>query len=203
MRFAIYCSGSAGTILGYFRKYKTEVLKPVFVYYDGQQDQVAEELTKETLATIYQPAASKVNGALVSNDLLQHLNFHSIDYCFCFGQRILKGDLLHEYRYRIINFHPSVLPLFPGLNAIDQALSTDTKFLGNTAHFIDETIDGGAVILQTIIPRVAYTDYSSVLNLQHEMLNKLVALLSSGRVKIRHGNIYIEADDSMQGYYYS
>lgn len=87
--------------------------------------------------------SSSINKNLnMSNLLLEELTNEEIDYCFSFGSHILCGDILEQYRNRIINFHPAILPMFPGLNAIDQAVKYGNVILvGNTAHFIDSGID--------------------------------------------------------------
>ena len=72
---------------------------------------------------------SKEFSAQVSQKLLFLLKEHNIDYLFCFGDKLLKGELLIEYKNKIINFHPSILPAFPGINAIDQALKSSVQLL--------------------------------------------------------------------------
>jgi phosphoribosylglycinamide formyltransferase-1 len=117
---------------------------------------------------------------------------NNVDFLFCFGDKILKPILVEEYKNRIINFHPSILPAFPGLNAIDQALKTSVQFLGNTAHFIDEGIDTGMIILQTAISRSAFEEYNSVLDLQIPMLYKIWCWLESDKIIISENCVKIE-----------
>ena len=116
--------------------------------------------------------------------LLGQLITHKLDYCFCFGSRILVGNLLKTYRNRIINFHPSLLPSFPGIKAVDQAIEYGTLFLGNTAHFIDEGIDTGPIIMQSILPRIAFEAYDSVLDLQVPMIAQIIKWLEEDRIEI-------------------
>ena len=85
----------------------------------------------------------------------------------------MKNPLIQKYDKRIINFHPSILPSFKGLNAIDQELKAKVRFLGNTAHFIDEGIDSGEIIIQSAMFRSDYEEYEDVLttipNLKHSI----------------------------------
>ena len=76
------------------------------------------------------------------------------------------GKLLEAYRNKIINFHPSLLPSYPGLNAIDKAIEGNSLLLGNTAHFIDEKVDTGPIIMQSILPISLFNHYEDVLSLQ-------------------------------------
>lgn len=92
----------------------------------------------------------------LSNNLLQVLREYEIDYCFSFGAHILKGKLLEEYENRIINFHPSLLPAYPGIKSIDRAIADKVNLLGNTVHFIDAGMDTGPIIMQSVIPSVAF-----------------------------------------------
>lgn len=118
-----------------------------------------------------------------SNELCEALIKHKVDYCFSFGSHILCGRLLNNFEKRIINFHPSILPMYKGLNAIDQAVSNGNTFLlGNTAHFIDEGVDTGKIIMQSVIPTKVFTEsgnYDSVLDLQIDMLKQLIYVIEN------------------------
>ena len=105
--------------------------------------------------------------------LLNQFKSKEIDYIFCFGSKIFKKILINSYKNKIINFHPSLLPKYPGLNAIDQAILNNEKELGNTAHFIDEGIDTGQIILQSRIDSNEFVNYDTVLDLQIGMLRIL------------------------------
>jgi len=120
----------------------------------------------------------------VSEVLLQELDSRKLNYCFCFGARILVGRLLETYRNRIVNFHPSLLPSFAGLKAVDQALEYGAPVLGNTAHFIDEGVDTGPIIMQSMLPRALFDDYDSVLDLQMPMMAQIMEWLSEDRVEL-------------------
>jgi phosphoribosylglycinamide formyltransferase-1 len=66
--------------------------------------------------------------------------------------RILKAPMLEAFPRRIINIHPSLLPKFPGLEAWNQALLAGEKVTGCTVHYVDASIDGGAIIAQREVP---------------------------------------------------
>lgn len=68
--------------------------------------------------------------------------------CLAGYMRIIGPTLLAAYKNRIINIHPSLLPAFPGVDAIGQALDYGVKVFGVTVHFVDETLDGGKIIAQ-------------------------------------------------------
>jgi phosphoribosylglycinamide formyltransferase-1 len=65
--------------------------------------------------------------------------------------RIISPYLINEFRNRIMNIHPALLPSFPGLHAQKQALDYGVKIAGCTVHFVDEGTDTGPVILQSAV----------------------------------------------------
>jgi phosphoribosylglycinamide formyltransferase-1 len=66
--------------------------------------------------------------------------------------RLLSPCFVEAFRGRILNIHPSLLPAFPGLDAQRQALDHGAKVSGCTVHFVDETLDGGPIIVQREVP---------------------------------------------------
>ena len=72
--------------------------------------------------------------------------------CLAGYMRLLSPCFIDAFRGRILNIHPSLLPSFPGLDAQRQALEHRVKFSGCTVHFVDETLDGGPIIAQRVVP---------------------------------------------------
>lgn len=138
----------------------------------------------------------------VSDLLLDMMKKHRIDYCYCFGGRILRGALLAEYKNRIVNFHPSVLPMFPGERAIDRALEQQAFLLGNTAHFIDEGIDTGPVIMQSVLPRNRFETYETVLDLQLPMIEQIHRWICEDRLSAGNGIVTVRDADRSQAVFF-
>lgn len=134
-----------------------------------------------------------------SNIMLHELEKYNVDYCISFGKHLLRGALLKKYENRIINFHPALLPMYPGRKAIDQAVIDNKALLiGNTAHFVDDGIDTGIIIMQSVIPLRAFTDtydYNVILDLQIEMLNQIIDIINNNCLKIINGNVEILGAD--------
>jgi phosphoribosylglycinamide formyltransferase-1 len=72
--------------------------------------------------------------------------------CLAGYMRLLSPTFIEEFRGRIVNIHPSLLPAFPGLDAQRQALEYGVKFSGCTVHFVNEGLDSGAIIAQRAVP---------------------------------------------------
>lgn len=91
--------------------------------------------------------------ALYEEAILNELKKYEVAFiCLAGYMRIIGEVLLKEYENRIINIHPSLLPAFPGVDAIGQALKYGVKVFGITVHYVDNTLDGGKIISQATIP---------------------------------------------------
>ena len=100
---------------------------------------------------------------------------------------ILTGVFLDRFPDRVINLHPSLLPSFPGLHAIEQALAWGVQVTGVTVHFAEEVVDGGPPILQEPVP-VMYGDDEEALTarireVEHRLVPEAVRLFAAGRVR--------------------
>jgi phosphoribosylglycinamide formyltransferase 1 len=106
--------------------------------------------------------------------------------------QLLSSDFLARFPGRVINVHPALLPAFPGLNAVAQALAYGVKVFGVTVHFVDEGVDTGPVILQRAIELPGATEPEQVLAglrpIEHELLPEAVRLLARGAVAVDPAN---------------
>ena len=210
--FGFYCSGGASRLLKFYQDENRKTnFQPKFIYYDGQHKNVISLLgfTKPDLTKLIVTdnkvfaSTKKEFSQTVSNELNYWMNKFNVDYLFCFGDKILKKPLTTDFNMRIINFHPSLLPAFPGRNAIDQALESSVQILGNTAHFIVEEIDSGPVILQSIISRSNYNCYDDVLDLQIPMLEKIWNWLENENIEFKNGRVIINKIDKQKEIFFS
>lgn len=101
---------------------------------------------------------------------------------------LLSASFVGRFRNRIINVHPALLPSFPGLDAIGQALEHGVQVTGVTVHFVDEGVDSGPIILQRAVPVPPSRDRDelerSIHAAEHELLPEAIRLLAAGRVSI-------------------
>jgi phosphoribosylglycinamide formyltransferase-1 len=108
--------------------------------------------------------------------------------CLAGYMRLLSPGFVGEFRGRILNIHPSLLPAFPGLDAQRQAVEHGVRVSGCTVHFVDETLDGGPIIAQRVVP-VMDDDTpdalaARILLEEHRAYPEAVALVASGRYEI-------------------
>ena len=95
--------------------------------------------------------------------MIELLKTKSIDLvCLAGFMRILGKKFIKAFSRKIINIHPSLLPAFPGLNVQKKALEHGVKFSGCTVHFVNEEVDGGAIILQAVVPILDADDAQSL-----------------------------------------
>jgi phosphoribosylglycinamide formyltransferase 1 len=86
-------------------------------------------------------------------EMVTELKARNVDLvCLAGYMRLLSSEFLSAFPRRILNIHPSLLPLFPGLDAQQQAIDHGAKISGCTVHYVDETLDGGPVIAQREVP---------------------------------------------------
>ena len=114
---------------------------------------VVERAKRKGIKVVEFKPRSFASKSLYENAVLQELNNEKIDWiCLAGYMRIIGETLLNAFPERIINIHPSLLPSFPGVDAIGQALNYGVKVFGVTIHYVDQTLDGGKIISQVAIP---------------------------------------------------
>ena len=122
-------------------------------------------------------------------EIVAALKIHEVDLvCLAGYMRLLSAYFIAAYRDRILNIHPSLLPCFPGLDAQRQALASGVKWSGCTVHFVDETLDGGPIIAQRIVPVLdddtEETLAARILEQEHQLYPEAVALIAGGKYQV-------------------
>jgi len=105
---------------------------------------------------------------------------------------ILSPAFIRRFAGRIINVHPALLPAFPGIDAIRQALDYGVKLMGVTVHFVDEGVDTGPIVAQEAFELPYDADIAAIEQRVHEVEHRLlpatVRLIAEGRVRIDEQN---------------
>ena len=142
----------------------------------------------------------KEYGDEVSNKILE-LTKGNVDLIVLAGYlSILDGEILKVFKDRIVNIHPSLIPSFCGdkmygMHVHNAVRASGVRFTGCTVHFVNEEVDGGAIILQEAVP-VYFEDTAEdiqkrVLVEEHKMLPRAIDLISRGKVEIIDGRVNI------------
>ncbi len=115
--------------------------------------------------------------------------------CLAGFMRIISPVLIKEYCERIINIHPSLLPLFPGLDAQKQALDAGVEKSGCTVHFVDEGVDSGPIILQAEVSIKSDDTENSlssrILKEEHRIYSEAIRLFFLKKLKIENRKVKI------------
>lgn len=102
--------------------------------------------------------------------------------------QLLSEPFVARFRHRIVNVHPALLPAFPGLDAIGQALEAGVEVTGVTVHYVDEGVDTGPVLLQREVAVPADRDRAALEEAihatEHELYPEAIRMIAAGRVRI-------------------
>ena len=100
---------------------------------------------------------------------------------------ILGPDFIRRFEGKMVNVHPSLLPAFPGVQAIEKALEHGVKVAGVTVHFVDEGVDSGPIVLQEAFelpyPRHIAEIEERIHEIEHRLLPRAVRLIAAGSIR--------------------
>lgn len=106
--------------------------------------------------------------------------------CLAGFMKILSPKFIQAFPKRIINIHPSLLPNFPGLNAVQQALEAGVQVTGVTVHFVDTGVDTGPIILQASVNVLKNDTVESLTERihaeEHKLYPKAIQLIATGEI---------------------
>jgi phosphoribosylglycinamide formyltransferase-1 len=112
--------------------------------------------------------------------------------------RILGPKVVGAFRERILNVHPSLLPAFPGANAVRDALDWGARMTGATVHLVDEEVDHGPIVLQEAVPVLPGDDERSlherIKEVEHRLFPLAARLLAEARLKVEDRRVHILDD---------
>jgi phosphoribosylglycinamide formyltransferase-1 len=116
---------------------------------------------------------------------------------------LLSPEFVRRFRNRIVNVHPALLPSFPGLDAVGQALEHGVAVTGVTVHFVDEGVDSGPIIMQRPVD-VPYTRDRSQLEreiheVEHQLLPEAIRLIAAGAARVDPENPRVVHVDQTEG----
>jgi len=133
--------------------------------------------------------------------VVQRLREHQVELvCLAGFMRILSPYFIREYKNRIINIHPALLPVFPGLHVQRKALEHGVKFSGCTVHFVDEGMDTGPIIIQAAVPVLDGDDEEAlaarILRFEHQIYPRAIQLIAEGRLQIEGRRVLCKGSEA-------
>ena len=160
-----------------------------------------ERAKKANIETLYLNRKNFSKSEEYDQEILKVLKEKDIDLIVLAGYLgILTSKIISNYRGRIINIHPSLIPSFCGSGFYGEhvhkaVIKKGVKITGATTHFVDEIIDGGAIIMQDTVPVQMNDDYKSiaakVLEVEHKILVKTVKAFCENRIIFKENGAFI------------
>ena len=131
-------------------------------------------------------------------ELIKNLQNNQVQLVVLAGfMRILTSLFLREFPQRIINIHPALLPAFPGTHVQKKALEYGVKFTGCTVHFVDEGVDTGPIIIQSVIPVLdddtEETLAARILKEEHRIYPQAIQFYANGKIEIDGRRVKIKS----------
>ncbi|XFA74023.1 phosphoribosylglycinamide formyltransferase [Thermosynechococcaceae cyanobacterium Okahandja] len=116
--------------------------------------------------------------------IVDTLKAHQVEWVVMAGwMRIVTPVLLNAYPQRVLNLHPSLLPSFRGLHAVEQALAAGVKITGCTVHLVEEAVDSGPILVQAAVPVLAddtpETLHARIQVQEHRILKQAIAQVAA------------------------
>ena len=158
----------------------------------------AYALKRASLANIPTMVISKKDFPNQSDEILKQVKANNIDLIVLAGYlSILSGSIINEYKNKIINIHPSLIPSFcgPGMyghHVHEAVIKSGVRYSGCTVHFVNGGVDSGPIILQQAVD-VFYTDTpdsvaAKILVYEHKLLVKAIDLIANNKVIVHDDN---------------
>ncbi|MEH7415575.1 phosphoribosylglycinamide formyltransferase [Neobacillus drentensis] len=187
MKIAVFASGTGSNfaaILESIQSKKIMNVEVVLLVSDRPKALAVQKARDERIPVFTFNAEDYPNKQVYEEEILNELTKREVDFIVLAGyMRLLGPVLLQAYDGKIINVHPSLLPAFPGKDAIGQALDYGVKVTGVTVHYVDEGMDTGPIIDQravTIDPdETRGTLIKKIQEQEHRLLPEVIQRLAS------------------------
>jgi len=129
-------------------------------------------------------------------EVIEVLKKHDVALVVLAGfMRIISRSFIDAFPYGILNIHPSLLPAFPGMDVHQQVLEHGAKFSGCTVHFVDDTLDGGPIVAQAVVPILdddtPETLAARILEQEHHIYSEAIEAVLSGRCEVEGRRVRI------------
>ena len=188
MRVAIFASGS-GTNLQAIIDAQIKTIEIALVFSNKSDAYAIERAKTHNLPVEVIDHKSFESREDFDSEIVRLLEPYNLDLIILAGyMRILSPELVRAYKGKIINIHPALLPSFPGINSARQALEYGVKYTGVTVHFVDEGVDTGPIILQSIVEIEDRDTEESLLQkihkVEHQIYPEAIELVSSGQIEL-------------------
>jgi len=188
MRVAVFASGS-GTNLQAIIDADIQTIEIAVVFTNNPDAYAIERAKKHNIQVEIIDHKNYKTREEYEKHIIEVLDPYKLNLIVLAGfMRILSTVFVRAYKNKIVNIHPALLPSFPGINAGRQALEYGVKYTGVTVHFVDEGVDTGPIILQSVV-EIKDEDTEDTLlekihEVEHRIYPKAIELISSGEIEV-------------------
>ena len=198
MKIAVFCSGSGTNLQAIIDAWKRGDIKAevALVVSDVPTCFALKRAEKSGIKTLVVERKVFKSKKEFEAEILETLKKEKIDLIALAGyMKLFSADFIREYKNRILNIHPALLPSFKGAHGIKDAFDYGVKITGPTVHFVTEDMDAGPVILQTAV-KVMEDDTEETLGEaihkeEHKLYPMAIQLFVEGRLKIEGRKVRI------------
>lgn len=195
-KIAVLVSGNGTNLQAIIDHYLNNPDIKISLVISNKKDAYA--LKRAGLANIPTMVISKKDFPNQSDEILKQVKANNIDLIVLAGYlSILSGSIINEYKNKIINIHPSLIPSFcgPGMyghHVHEAVIKSGVRYSGCTVHFVNGGVDSGPIILQQAVD-VFYTDTpdsvaAKILVYEHKLLVKAIDLIANNKVIVHNDN---------------
>lgn len=188
MRVAVFASGS-GTNLQAIIDAEIQSIEIAVVFSNNPDAYAIERAKNHNIPVEVVDHKNYKTREEYEQDIIKTLEPYNLDLIVLAGfMRILSQVFVRAYKNKIVNIHPALLPSFPGVNSGRQALEYGVKYSGVTVHFVDEGVDTGPIILQSIV-KIEDSDTEETLlekihEVEHQIYPEAIRLISGGKLEV-------------------
>ena len=178
INIAIFISGR-GSNLNNLIKFSRKKNSPIVIKLVLSDNRIAKGLNYARKNKIKFKIVKYNNRNSSEKKIIKYLNKENIKLiCLAGYMKILSGQFINDFRYKILNIHPSLLPKYKGLNTHERVLLNKDKYSGCTVHYVSKSLDSGKIILQKKI-KISKNDTVDILSrkilkIEHEISPKAI-----------------------------
>ncbi|PIK30988.1 phosphoribosylglycinamide formyltransferase [Bacillus siamensis] len=174
-KFAVFASGNGSNFEAIAKRMREEKwdAELSLLVTDKPQAKAAERAEALHIPSFAFEPSAFANKAAFERAIIEQLRLHGAELIVLAGyMRLIGNTLLEAYGGRIVNIHPSLLPAFPGIDAVGQAYRAGVKVAGITVHYVDEGMDTGPIIAQKAFEIQANDTLEDIERTIHELEHK-------------------------------
>ncbi len=197
-RIAVLASGRGTNLEAIFEAVSREKIaaEVVLVISDQPEAQALKRAKKRGVEALFLDPANYGGREEYDQILVREITAAAVELVVLAGfMRILSPSFVRAFPLQIMNIHPSLLPAFPGVDGVEQALEYGVKATGCTVHFVDEGLDSGPIILQETVPVIQQdsveTLHQRIHALEYRLYPTAIDLFCRDRLKVEGRRCFV------------